>query len=122
REDAALWRDYGWRAEPDPAEIEQEHEELRRILAASGAEVVVAEGPLRPDPDAIYVFDPVLVSDRGAILLRPGKEGRRDEPAAMESDLERAGVPVAARLESPATAEGGGTGRLDERALLGGLR
>jgi len=41
--------------------------------------------------------------------------------AAMEADLAKAGVPVAARLEPPATAEGGDTVWLDERTLLVGL-
>jgi N-dimethylarginine dimethylaminohydrolase len=120
RGDLALWREYGWRSEPDPAGIEREHEAFRAILAAAGVEVVVAEAPLAPDPDSIYVFDPAIVTDRGAILLRPGKDGRQVEAGAMEVDLERACVPVLARLEAPATAEGGDTVWLDERTLLVG--
>jgi N-dimethylarginine dimethylaminohydrolase len=49
-----------------------------------------------------------------------GQPGRRGEVAASERDLERAGVPVAARLEAPATAEGGDTLWLDERTFLVG--
>jgi len=71
--------------------------------------VVVAETALPTDPDAIYVFDPAIVSDRGAIVLRPGKEGRLAETEAIAADLERAGVPVAVRLEAPASADGGDT-------------
>ena len=39
----------------------------------------------------------------------------------MAADFEAAGVPVLARLEAPATAEGGDTLWLDERTLLVGL-
>src|SRR2546430_4037832 len=46
---------------------------------------------------------------------------RRAEPAALGVDLTRAGVPVAARLDEPALAEGGDLIRLDERTLLVGL-
>jgi N-dimethylarginine dimethylaminohydrolase len=119
-EDAVGWRAYGWRAEPDPGRIAAEHEELRGLLAEAGAEVVLGETPLGVAPDAIYVYDPAIVSDAGAVLLRPGKEGRRAEVAAMEVDLLEAGIPIAARLDAPATAEGGDTIWLDERTLLVG--
>ena len=33
-------------------------------------------------PDLVYTFDPLLVTDRGAIPLRPGKPNRAPEPAA----------------------------------------
>ena len=119
-EDAALWRAFGWRAEPDSARLAEEHEAFRAILAEAGAEVVLAETPLGADPDAVYVYDPALVADDGAILLRPGKDGRRGEVDVMAADLLEAGVPTAARLQAPACAEGGDTLWLDERTLLVG--
>ncbi len=119
-EDCARWRAFGWRAEPDPARIATEHETLRAELERFGAEVVMARAPLTDGLDAIYVYDPALVTDRGAILLCPGKELRRGEPEAMVLDLEAAGVPIAARLEAPATVEGGDTLWLDARTLAVG--
>jgi dimethylargininase len=119
-EDASLWRAYGWRAEPDPARMAEEHEAFCEILAGAGIEVVVAQTPHGADPDAIYVYDPAIVSERGAVLLRPGKEGRRSEVDTMAADLVEAGVPVAARLQAPALAEGGDTLWLDRRTLLAG--
>jgi dimethylargininase len=119
-EDAALWQAYGWRFEPDPGAMAEEHEAFRALLGADGAEVIVADAPHGPDPDAMYAYDPALVADVGAILLRPGKEGRRGEPDAMAADFVEAGVPIAGRLEAPALAEGGDTVWLDERTLLVG--
>ena len=119
-EDAEHWREYGWRAAPDPAAAAAEHELLRGILESAGAEVVVsAHDP--GNPDAIYVYDPVLVGARGAVLLRPGKEERRGEPAAISASLAAADVPVAAELADPVRAEGGDTVWLDERTLLVGI-
>jgi dimethylargininase len=118
--DAALWRAYGWRFEPDPGAMAAEHAAFRALLGSDGAEVVLAETPHGPDPDAIYTYDPAIVADAGAILLRPGKEGRRGEPDAMGADFVEAGVPIAGRLEAPASAEGGDTIWLDERTLLVG--
>jgi dimethylargininase len=113
------WREYGWRAAPDPVRLAAEHEAFCALLAEAGAEVVMAA--VEPgNPDAIYVHDPALVSNRGAILLRPGKGRRRGEPAALEPELEAAGVPVVERLVAPACAEGGDTLWLDDRTLLVG--
>ena len=120
-EDNARWREFGWRAEPDPAGLAAEHEAFAAQLADFGAEVVYAEEPLPGALDAIYAYDPALVADAGAILLRPGKELRQVEPDALARDLGRAGIPVAATLEAPALAEGGDTMWLDEHTLLVGL-
>jgi N-dimethylarginine dimethylaminohydrolase len=118
--DHLFWRGYGWRAEPDPARAAAEHEALRAELELAGCEVVVGTTPLEGDPDAIYAYDPALVTDLGAILLRPGKPGRRGEPEALGRDLQDAGVPIAGRLDAPATAEGGDMFWLDEWTLIAG--
>jgi N-dimethylarginine dimethylaminohydrolase len=117
--DAERWRAYGWRAAPDPAAAAAEHEALRELLAAAGAEVVVTDGE-PGNPDAIYTYDPLLVGADGAVLLRPGKPERLGEPAALEAALGRLGIPVHARIEPPGTVEGGDTVWLDERTLLVG--
>ena len=114
------WRSYGWHREPDPVRLAEEHEAFRAELEEAGAEVVIAEGSVAADPDAIYVHDPALLANDGALLLRPGKEGRRVEVDVIAADFVEAGVPLAGRLEAPATAEGGDTLWLDERTLLVG--
>jgi dimethylargininase len=119
-EDRVAWRAFGWHAEPDPVVQAEEHEAFCALLAEAGAEVVRAETPLGVCPDAIYVHDPALVSAVGALLLRPGKEGRRAEVEAMAVDLVEAGVPIAGRLAAPATGEAGDMLWLDERTLLVG--
>ncbi len=119
-EDAVRWREYGWRAAPDVAAAAAEHEALCGLLEAAGAEVVVSRHD-PGNPDAIYVYDPVLVGSEGAVLLRPGKEGRRSEPDALRASLEVAGVPVAAAIDEGALVEGGDTLWLDERTLLVGI-
>ena len=119
--DFSRWEEYGWRSEPDAERIAAEHEGLRAALEAAGAEVVVAATAADGNPDAIYVYDPAIVADSGAVLLRPGKEGRRGEVGTMRADFAAAGVPVAAELTPPAMAEGGDTVWLDEKTLVVGL-
>jgi dimethylargininase len=115
----ARWEEYGWHAEPNPAALLREHEAFCTILAGAGCDVVVAD-PMDADPDAVYAFDPAFVTEHGAILMRPGKPGRRAEPAAVAWALETAGVPVAATVYEPAVAEGGDFIRLDRTTLLAG--
>jgi len=119
-EDLHDWRACGWRAEPDPVEVAREHEMFCGVLEQAGAEVLLAESAAEGNPDAIYTYDPALVVDEGALLLNPGKECRRAEPAALGEDLERAGIPVAGRLQADQWAEGGDCCWLDERTLLVG--
>lgn len=119
-EDAERWREYGWRAAPDHAAAAAEHEVFCSLLEEAGAEVVVSRHE-PGNPDAIYVYDPVLVGADGAVLLRPGKEGRRGEPSGISKTLVAADVPISAELAEPACVEGGDTVWLDARTLLVGI-
>jgi len=87
----------------------REHDGLVAKLDALGARVHVLDHEPADDPDLVYVFDPLLVTDAGAIPLRPGKPNRSDEPALLERWLNDAGVPTAGRIEAPGTVEAGDT-------------
>ncbi len=66
------------------------------------------------------MFDPALVTDRGALLLSMGKAARRGEEEALGRCLQEYGVPVYGRLEGGARAEGGDTMWLDHDTLAVG--
>jgi dimethylargininase len=118
--DLGAWAAYGWRSEPDPTRAVEEHAAFRAELERAGAAVEIGSARAPADPDAIYAYDPVLMTDAGVILLRPGKEGRRAEPAVVASDLAAGGMAIAGRMEAPATAEGGDLFWLDRSTLLAG--
>jgi N-dimethylarginine dimethylaminohydrolase len=118
--DLRRWSEFGWLAEPVAALAAEQHQALCGILAGAGAEVLFASSDVAGDPDAVYVCDPAIMSDRGAMVLRPGKVRRRVESRAIAEDLTALGVPVAFGMTEPATAEGGDTMWLDERTLLVG--
>ncbi len=86
----------------------REHDAFVEVLAGLGPTVHVLEAET-DDPDLIYPFDPLLVTDRGAIPLRPGKPNRADEPDILEAWTEAAGIPTLGRIEPPGTIEGGDT-------------
>jgi N-dimethylarginine dimethylaminohydrolase len=109
---------HGFLHRVDLAAAQSEHDRLVEILANLGA--TVHELAVEHDPDLTYTFDPVLVTDRGVVPLRPGKPNRRGEETVIEEWLNAHGVPTLGRLEGTATAEGGDTFWLDERTLCVG--
>jgi dimethylargininase len=108
----------GWRI-PDGPALLREHDAFVELLERLGVEVVVAEAP-DGMVDACFAYDPVFVTGAGAIELRMAKPARRDEPAFLAAEVEKAGVPVIGRLTGPATADGGDMCWLDESTLAVG--
>jgi len=68
--------------------------------------------------DATYIRDPGLVTQRGGVVFQMAKPARRDEPGHLGTALEAAGVPVVARLDGAARADGGDFVWLDPQTLL----
>ena len=68
---------------------QREHDAFVDTLAALGPRVHVLEAETG-SPDLVYTFDPLLVTDRGAIPLRPGKPNRaRPSPRPRGLDARR---------------------------------
>jgi dimethylargininase len=107
-------------ARPDLDTAVAEHDALVRLLHEAGAEVIYHDVPLPDHADAIYVHDPVIVSDRGAIILQMGKGLRLGEEAAMATTLRALGIPILATLDGNACAEGGDLLWIDRRTLAAG--
>jgi len=99
----------------------QEHDALVSILRQSGAEIIEHNENLPNHADSIFVFDPALITDQGAIILSMGKDLRRGEEAAMVRCFEAAGVPIHYRLHGQARAEGGDLLWVDHNTLAVGL-
>lgn len=108
-------------ASPKLALAQEEHDALAETLRLSGAEVVYHAEPQPDRADAIYVFDPTLITDHGAVVLSMGKDLRRGEEEALSLRLQQLGVPILFSLEGEARAEGGDLLWLDERTLAAGI-
>jgi dimethylargininase len=101
---------HGFRRPVDLAVARREHARFVEVLEGLVPTVHVLDGDdLSSSPDAIYPFDPLLITDRGAIPLRPGKPNRRTEPEALEAWTVASGIPTLGRIEAPGTIEGGDT-------------
>jgi N-dimethylarginine dimethylaminohydrolase len=94
-----------------PVELDvakREHDAFVELLASLGPAVHELDSET-DSPDLVYTFDPLLIGDRGAIALRPGKPNRADEPAVLEAWTSDRGIPTVGRIEPPGTLEGGDT-------------
>jgi dimethylargininase len=115
--DPAEWH---YTAAIDVTEARHAHDAFADVLRAWGVEVLYHEAPLPGHSDSVFVFDPVLVTDRGTVVLRMGKERRRGEEEPLARALQDCGVPIFGRLEGDARVEGGDTLWLDHDTLAVG--
>lgn len=117
---AGRWRDLGYHHPPDARTAGRQHARLRALLEESGVEVLEMGPAGDLTLDAVYVRDPSIITDRGAICFNTGKEARRGEGARHRSFYEAAGIPVLGEVAAPGVAEGGDMVWLDESTLLAG--
>jgi dimethylargininase len=115
--DPARWH---YTSQPDLADARGEHDSFVRILHDAGVEAVYHTSPLPDHADAIFVHDPVIVCDQGAVILRMGKDLRRGEENAIALTLEGMGIPIHYRLHGDGLAEGGDLLWVDEHTLATG--
>jgi N-dimethylarginine dimethylaminohydrolase len=116
-EDHLKWH---YTAKPDLEEARREHDAFVAILEAEGVEVSYHRELQPGRADAIFTYDPAIVTDRGAIILSMGKLLRRGEEAPMARRLTELGVPVFFRIHGDARAEGGDCLWLDHDTLAVG--
>lgn len=114
------WQSFGYSRSIRQVETMREHQAFVELLSANDVEVVV-DGP---DPvghlDAIFCYDPSLMTDSGAVLLRPGKVLRSGEPSFHRASYESLGIPILGEIEAPGSVEGGDTLWLDPQTLAVG--
>ena len=99
---------YGFLHPCDLEVARREHAAFADLLASLGTKVHLLDVEI-DSPDLLYTYDPLIVSDKGAIPLRPGKPNRVPESAAIEGWTSAHGIPTAGRIEAPGTIEGGDT-------------
>ena len=105
---------------PDLEIAQQEHDALVSILREAGAEVLYHDELQHDRADAIFVHDPAIVTDQGAVILKMGKDLRRGEETAIARRFEELGVPILHELQGEARAEGGDLLWIDHDTLAVG--
>lgn len=115
--DPARWH---YAAPIDLGAAQVAHDVLVSTLRRWDVEVLFHDEPLPEHSDAVFVFDPALVTDAGTVLLSMGKSLRRGEEEALGRSLESNGVPLLGRIEGDGRVEGGDTLWLDHDTLAVG--
>jgi dimethylargininase len=115
--DPVAWH---YTSRPDLAVAQQEHDELVALIRQAGCEVFYHDEVQPERADAIFAFDPALVTDEGAVILNMSKLLRRGEEAAMARRFEELEIPILYKLHGRARAEGGDLFWLDHDTLAVG--
>jgi N-dimethylarginine dimethylaminohydrolase len=71
--------------------------------------------------DSIYIRDPLIITEQGAILGNMGKTQRKDEPKAIAETLEKLNIPVLGSITGSGTIEAGDVILIDEKTVAVGL-
>lgn len=110
------WRDYGLPGEPDRQKARAQHAAFVALLEEHG--VRIDHLPTGTSVQTTAVYDPALITDAGAVILRSGRRERRAEAMPMARALLELEIPIIGWLRGEAEMDGGDTLWLDERTLL----
>jgi arginine deiminase len=116
----AQWQSLFYLDRPDLGRVLAEYEQLFGLLTDFGMEIGSLPQYDRVGMDSIYTHDPLVMSERGAILCNMGKAARRPEADAFANYLTGVGIPILGRIESPGTLEGGDVCWIDRRSVAVG--
>lgn len=116
-QNSVSWEEMSYLHPMDHERAVTEHEAFRQALREAGAEVITGEIDNPQLQDAIFPFDPVLITDAGAILLQMGKRQRELEVELAEETMHDLGIPIVGRIERPGKVEGGDCLWVDQHTL-----
>jgi arginine deiminase len=114
------WKHLAYTRPPDLARAAHGHQQFVKLMQDAGAEILYLPADDRTGLDSLYAHDPVLVTDRGAIIFQTGKVARRGEGPAFADAFKTWDVPILGTIDGPATAEAGDMIWLDHDTLLVG--
>jgi arginine deiminase len=114
------WKRLAYTRPPDLTRAARDHEYFVSLMKQAGAEVLYLPADDRTGLDSLYTHDPVLITDRGAVIFHTGKVARRGEGPSFADAFRSWDVPILGSVEGLATAEAGDMVWLDRETLLVG--
>jgi dimethylargininase len=102
---------------PDPALALEQHRGYCQALVDAGLSITVLPADPR-HPDGCFIEDTALVTDRGAIVTRPGAPSRRGEVDVIAAAL-RGLFPAVPQIDAPGTLDAGDVCEADGHFLIG---
>jgi N-dimethylarginine dimethylaminohydrolase len=117
---AVEWQDLNYTRPPVLEKSAEHHRRFVALMRNAGAEVLELPADDRTGLDSLYAHDPVLVTDRGAVIFQTGKVARRGEGPAFADAFKSWNVPILGTIDGDATAEAGDMVWVDHDTLLVG--
>jgi len=115
------WKELNYLASPNYDKAQEEYGDFVECLKKSISGIYYLPQNDKTGLDSVYVHDPVIITNKGAILCNMGKEKRRAEPQAAGEFLIKMGIPILGVITGEGTLEGGDVVWIDERTLAVGL-
>jgi N-dimethylarginine dimethylaminohydrolase len=113
-----LWSGWGYEGEPDREKAVAQHQGYIDILRGHGVEVEFLEEDSSINSTA--TFDPVIVTDEGAVIMTSGRVERRVETFPMARKMLELEIPIIGWIKDPGFMDGGDTFWLDHDTLCVG--
>ena len=117
---ASHWRELGYTSLVNYEAARREYDAFVSLLRENIPELHFIPRDDRTGIDSIYVRDASLITDKGAILCRMGKESRRTEPEAVRAFYSQLGIPILGAITGGGRLEGGDVIWLSGRTLVVG--
>jgi len=95
----------------------RQHENYVKTLRGLGVDVHVLESN-EDFPDSTFIEDIALITEKGAVILRPGAVSRQGEVAKIEEYLNDK-FDIVGRIETTGTVEGGDILRIENKFIIG---
>ncbi len=102
---------------PDLGAAAGQHREYCEALVKCGLEVIELEADAE-FPDSVFVEDTAILTERCAVMTRPGAASRTGEVVSMTSTVERY-YDNLYQVEDPGTIDGGDVCQIGEHFLIG---
>ena len=102
----------------DPSRIERNYFSFIKILNSFDVEILWMTPKNNENADSIFTYDPSFMTQKGAILLSPGKSLRKGEEKIHEEFYKNNNIPIIGKLSESAIAEGGDMFWLDKETLV----
>ena len=114
------WERLNYSGRPDYRAALAEYDAFVDLIEKQATDVRFLPSDGETGLDSIYVHDPVVITDQGAILCNMGKVDRRGEPQAIGRCLEELDIPILGAITGEGRLEGGDLIWLDSGTLAVG--
>ena len=102
----------------DPSKVDSNYSSFTKTLANLNVDILWMNPANNEIADSVFTYDASFMTQKGAILLSPGKLLRKGEEKIHEAFYKNNNIPVIGKTSGLAVAEGGDIFWLDEETLV----